>query len=97
MRAWATIDRWGPGAVSVLTLVVVIALGWQYGERISRVEGRQSVITECVNTQAKINQKIENIQAKSVKDREDWEFAVAKLENFEKIMTRLLVKAGLME
>lgn len=97
MRVWSTIDRWGPGAISLLTLIVVIALGWQYSERIARIEGRQSVVSECVNDQAEINQKISSIQAKSIKDREDWEFAVAKLENFEKIMTRLLIKAGLME
>lgn len=97
MRAWSTIDRWGPGVVALLTLIAVVALGWQYSERISRIEGRQSIILQCVDNQAEIKQRLENIQSKAIKDREDWEFEVAKLNNFEKTITRLLIKAGLME
>lgn len=95
-RAWTTIDRWGPGVLALLSLLIVIGFGWQMGERISRIEGRQSIIVECVAKQAETKQEIASLQAKSIKDREDWEFAVAKLDNFEKTITRLLIKAGLM-
>lgn len=39
MRALSTIDRWGPGAIALLTLLIVIGIGWIYGERIARLEG----------------------------------------------------------
>lgn len=39
-RIWATIDRWGPGVITVLTLFFVIYFGWTYSERLSRSEGK---------------------------------------------------------
>lgn len=71
MRAWSTIDRWGPGAVSLLTFVVVIALGWQYGERISRNEGRyeavQQQLRSRIELEGSLRQEIQVFQAHCVK------------------------------
>lgn len=71
MRAWSTIDRWGPGVVALLTLIAVVALGWQYGERISRTEGRYESIQEQLRSRIELEghlrQEIQVFQAHCVK------------------------------
>lgn len=39
MRIWKSVDRWGPGFVSVITLVALIALSWIYSSRLSYQQG----------------------------------------------------------
>lgn len=96
----ATIDRWGPGVIAVLTLCAVVVIGWQYDIRIARVEGRHEVVqmvADCTLQQARLEQRIGSLERKTTKDREDWEFAAAKLEHFKEDMIRLLIRAKLME
>jgi hypothetical protein len=38
-RVLATIDRWGPMVVAVITLFAVVVFGWHNSERVSRLEG----------------------------------------------------------
>lgn len=52
MRAWSTIDRWGPGVVALLTLLSVVAVGWIYGERIARLEGEIRGLEKVIEVQA---------------------------------------------
>lgn len=52
MRAWATIDRWGPGVVALLTLLSVAAVGWIYGERIARLEGEIRGLEKMIEAHA---------------------------------------------
>lgn len=52
MRAWATIDRWGPGAVALLSVLIVIGMGWIYGERIARLEGQIKGLENQIETHA---------------------------------------------
>lgn len=34
-----TVDRWGPGVIAVVTLFLVIGVGWKNSERTARLEG----------------------------------------------------------
>lgn len=71
MRAWSTIDRWGPGAIALLTLIAVVALGWQYSERIARTEGRYEAIQDQLKSrielEGSLRQEIQVFQAHCVK------------------------------
>lgn len=91
-----TIDRWGPGLLSIITFLVVIGVAWQMGERQSKVEGAQAAIMDCAIQVAKVDARVKTLEEKIRKDREDWEFEVAKLDNFKGIVERILIKAGLM-
>jgi hypothetical protein len=95
-KVWDTVDRWGPGALAVITFILVIGLGWQYDQRIARVEGRQSLVLECVVKQEEVRQGMKSLEERQKKDRSDWEFELAKINNFGNSITRLLIKAGLM-
>lgn len=53
-RVWDTIDRWGPAAVSIVTLLAVIAIGWMYSERTSHLEGEVSSLQHQVDVYGKI-------------------------------------------
>lgn len=64
---WNTIDRWGPGMLSVLTILMLAALGWQYSGRLARTEGEMGIIRDDANTQQiemiALRNEIETLQA----------------------------------
>lgn len=39
-KLWDTVDRWGPGAIAILTLAAMIALSWIYSSRLSYQQGQ---------------------------------------------------------
>ena len=47
------VDKWGPAATSVVTLSLLIAVGWWYSERIAKLEGivesQQNQLNICIN------------------------------------------------
>lgn len=53
-RLWDTVDRWGPAAVSIVTLLAVIAIGWMYSERTAHLEGEVSSLQHQVDVYGKI-------------------------------------------
>lgn len=39
MKIWNSIDRWGPGVISLLSIFALIYYGWITDQRIARLEG----------------------------------------------------------
>lgn len=39
MRFWQSVDRWGPLAVSVLSILALIYYAWMTDQRMARLEG----------------------------------------------------------
>lgn len=101
-KVLSSIDRWGPGVIALVTLLAVIALGWTYGERISRAEGVYLRMSQEMNSYRKDIQsnncsvQMKALETKLAEDRSDWQFAIAKLENFQKIVTRILIRAQML-
>lgn len=64
MNLWKLIDKWGPGAIALITLLGVVAYGWINGERVSRLEGRIDYLNnqlasqhaDAIESQEKMNQ-----------------------------------------
>jgi len=48
-RIWASVDRWGPGLVAVLTLFAVVGMGWMYTSRLARAEGAAAALQHQVD------------------------------------------------
>lgn len=73
---WGTVDRWGPGAIAILTLLLVACIGWMYSARISAIEAdvrhlqesRKDLI-DSIELQKLMNQKLrEDLLKKGVVD-----------------------------
>lgn len=45
-RLLYTVDRWGPAAISVLSLFLLAIVGWYYSERIANLEGKVTILQE---------------------------------------------------
>lgn len=86
-RLWATIDRWGPGAISVLTLLAVIVLSWNYDRQLAarnatiiglqrQIDILNTQVTKCSqNTDTSnnlvINQRFRQIEDRTAKSESD--------------------------
>lgn len=66
-KLWDTIDRWGPGAISLLTLAAMIALAWIYSSRLSyqqgRIEGLENALGRQNQQETSLHQEIQTWQA----------------------------------
>lgn len=55
-----SIDRWGPGAVSVLTLFFLAVFGWWYSSKVARIEGEVSARNQV---EISMRMEIQTLQA----------------------------------
>lgn len=61
------VDKWGPGVLSIVTLLGVVAFGWVYGERVSRLQG---AVDARLQMELALRTEIQTYQAHTVKLRE---------------------------
>lgn len=76
MNLWKLIDKWGPGAIALITLLGVVAYGWINGERVSRLEG---AVESRAQMEIALRMEIQTLQAHVVKLREEIQKAGIKL------------------
>lgn len=92
-RAIETVDRWGPAALSVVTLFLLAGSLWLYTEKVARLEGQVIALQNQINTR-------EDIQ-KQIADTHKWMIAVyergfaagVKMPEVPKIEVKLSDKA----
>lgn len=53
-QPWASVDRWGPLAVSLLTFLTFIGYAWAHGERTAALEGRAEGLQRQVDQRNQI-------------------------------------------
>jgi len=66
-RLWNTIDRWGPGAIAIVTLLAVLIMGHQYSVQIAatraKVDSIEKEILILSNTDNRTDRvEVENLQ-----------------------------------
>lgn len=61
---WGTVDRWGPGALSILTLLIVALILWLYSVKLAAIE------TELRQAKEKNSELAQKLYVKELKDQQ---------------------------
>lgn len=69
-RLLKSIDRWGPGALSILTIAMMIALAWIYSSNLNyqlgRIEGLENELDRRNQREISLRQEIQTWQAYTI-------------------------------
>lgn len=71
MNLWKSVDRWGPGAIALVTLLALIGGLWYLGERTSRIEGEAAtlhrVLEQRLSVEVALRAEVQTWQAYTVR------------------------------
>jgi hypothetical protein len=57
---WGSVDKWGPGAVAIVTFIALIYYAWMSDQRIARLEG---MVEARLKMEASLRMEIQTTQA----------------------------------
>lgn len=69
-QPWASVDRWGPLAVSLLTFLAFVGHAWKTGERIAALEGRVTEISRNQDEALMLRERAKTLEDRLLKAEE---------------------------
>lgn len=94
-RIWNDVDRWGPLVVALLTFLAVVALAWQYGVRLARMEAYMlatiaSQQAQITGLQTQINTAVATRASQDVAQHAE----IALLQTYVTALREDMIRAG---